>query len=69
MTEQERIFYIHKATGRMPSSAKPSKLGNLYYDGQLLYEGRPYALLQHIKKQMIEQGYLQSKIKIHKYER
>lgn len=53
----------------MPSSAKPSKLGNLYYDGQLLYEGRPYALLQHIKKQMIEQGYLQSKIKIHKYER
>lgn len=70
MTEQERNFYIHKNTGKMPSKPrKPSKHGNLYLNGELLLEGQPYALLQYKKKELIKQGYLPAKIEIHRYER
>lgn len=69
MTDQERNFYIHKNTGKMPSKPrKPSKHGNLYLNGQLLLEGLPYGLLVHKKKELIKQGYLASKIEIHRYE-
>lgn len=69
MTEQERNFYIHKNTGKLPSKPrKPSTHGNLYYDGKLLLEGLPYGLLVHKKKELIKQGYLPSKIEIHRYE-
>lgn len=68
MTDQERNFYIHRNTGKLPQEPrKPSSHGNLYYDGQLLHEGKPYALLQSIKKQMINQGYLPAKIEIHRH--
>ena len=70
MTDQERNFYIHKNTGKLPSKPrKPSSHGNLYLNGHLLLEGLPYGLLVHKKKELINQGYLPAKIEIHKHER
>lgn len=67
MTPEQKFGYFNRY-GDMPREPKkPSSHGNLYYDGQLLHEGKPYPLLQSIKKQMINQGYLPAKIEIHKH--
>lgn len=70
MTDQERNFYIHKNTGKMPQERRsPSSYGILYLNGQAFTQPLPYALLQHKKKELIKQGYSPKQIKIHRNER
>ena len=43
--------------------------GNLLYNGRLIYEDKPFALLQHLKKRLIEvENYNIKNFKITNYE-
>lgn len=67
MTEQERNFYRDKAGIPEPVNRTASTHGVLYLNGQAVTQPLPYALLQHKKKELIQQGYTAKQLKIHRY--
>ena len=68
MNEQQKFNY-HRKTGLLPSEG-PKEVkthGVLLYQGHPVSLPLPYAILQTIKKQMIQDGYIAKDFKIRKH--
>lgn len=67
MTPEQKFGY-HRKHGKMPERNKGSTThGVLYFVDQPLTRPLPYPLLQTMKADFINKGYLRSKLKIRKY--